>query len=284
MSESSHEHISQNKSRANANQHQGKGVSQLAPCGTYANATPNAKGTYTDKADVVAHNNINVPSRSISVMKEADDGGVPSVDPPGWNWLKGNFGSLKGQWVRFHIINGKLGGPGNSTANLVPTTVATNLHGNWRTMEDEAKTHCNVTKDWTYLDVSLVYDNAFPAGIPKSVAGEWGKWTGNAWASQKSSGTISQANPALQGNGGYVPGSSLTKDIIKNTYKVHADLVNSIFALLNGTYADQDTFEEAWVSMFENADEKTLANIQARIYVDEDDQVAGPYGVVVKTK
>ncbi|MFZ3018163.1 MAG: DUF4157 domain-containing protein [Gallionella sp.] len=260
-------------------------IIQRMPSGAYAGSVPGANGMQWDTKNTVSHNNATVPARSIAVMKEPPNGGTPSVNPSGWSWLQGKLGKLKGQWVRFHIINAKLGGPGNDTENLVPTTVASNLNAGWRSVEDEAKESASVTKTWTYLDVSLTYDNAFPAGIPKTISGDWGSWDGSKWVSKKASGTITQADPSGIANGGYLPGSQIPKGHLKN-YGAPDQLKNEIAVLIGASYTDQDAFESAWETQFEMTDEKhgqALFSFQGRCYVDEDDNLPGPYIVLVKT-
>lgn len=67
------------------------------------------------------------------------DGGAPSAYPVGWEYLQRKNGSLRGQWVRFHILNQNLGGPGNDPGNLIPTTHAMNHDVLWRDFEESCK-------------------------------------------------------------------------------------------------------------------------------------------------
>ena len=67
------------------------------------------------------------------------NGGEPSVCPVGWQYLQKTYGSLRGKWVRFHILNQKLGGPGDDCGNLIPTTHAMNHDELWRDFEEYCK-------------------------------------------------------------------------------------------------------------------------------------------------
>lgn len=49
---------------------------------------------------------------------EKDGTNSPSVNPPGWRWLSGN--GYSNFWVRMHLWNGRLGGPGDQIGNLTP--------------------------------------------------------------------------------------------------------------------------------------------------------------------
>lgn len=144
------------------------------------NPTMQPNGTYWDRQNMDGAWG-NVPGRITAIMKKPGNGGVPSVAPPGWDWLQKKVGRLKGKWVRFHIINQYLGGPGNQTWNLVPTTVAVNGAYN-REIEEDAKENAIDNNKWTYVDVQLVYNYNWPARIPSAVSAEWGSWNGNAWA------------------------------------------------------------------------------------------------------
>jgi hypothetical protein len=137
--------------------------------------TGNKSGIYWDRKEMETVNGKNVPSRLTAIMKNPQDGGRPSVSPPGWDWLQTKVEKLKGNWVRFHIINQKLGGPGNKTWNLVPTSVQVNNTFN-RRIEEPAKKSALTDKEWTYVDVELEYDDNWPAPIPKTIDAEWGSW------------------------------------------------------------------------------------------------------------
>ena len=193
---------------------------QRLPIGTYQNATPGGNGTHWDTSSTLTHagynnGNVTVPSRIIAVMRNPGNGGVPSVDPPGWGWLKTKFGRLKGQWVRFHIINALLGGPGNNTLNLVPTTHATNHNTGWRNLEDAAKYSASTQHKWTYVDVSLQYDNTFPAGVPNRIDANWGNWSSGGWVQQGTAGPLIQANPSLLAGGNYLPATQITMTMLR---------------------------------------------------------------------
>ncbi|WP_207217834.1 MULTISPECIES: DUF4157 domain-containing protein [Sorangium] len=253
------------------------GPIQRKPQGTYASATPTADGTHWDTKKTTAHNAATVPERVIAVMRNPSDGGTPSVDPPGWNWLKRKFGKLKGQWVRFHIINAKLGGPGNDRLNLVPTTQTLNLNAGWRGLEDAAK-HSASNGIWTYVDVHLTYDTTYPDGIPKTIKAERGEWSNNTWTSLGGTVTLQQADPNQAAGGDYLPATQITQGMLV-AWGVPPTLARTAKELIDKQYADQDAFDEAW----SEAELDEYSGAFNRMYVDEDDVAPGPYPVVVRT-
>jgi hypothetical protein len=65
----------------------------------------------------------------------------PSKSPPGWSWLNTNkltHGSGPPNYVRMHMLNGQIGGPGNDVENLTPGTASLNTHHE-KNFESEAK-------------------------------------------------------------------------------------------------------------------------------------------------
>lgn len=149
--------------------------------------TGQPEGIYWDRKEMVTVNGSNVPQHITAIMKDPPDGGRPSVSPPGWDWLRQRVPKIKGNWVRFHIINQYLGGPGDQTWNLVPTSVAVNNTFN-REIEEPAKESALTDDHWTYVDVELKYNLAWPAPIPSSIHGEWGDWDADAkqWVCRRS--------------------------------------------------------------------------------------------------
>lgn len=243
-----------------------------------------AKGTYWETDTTTTHKsdidgNATVPDKIIAVMKEPADGGEPSVNPPGWTWLKAKFGKLKGEWVRFHLINGKLGGRGNSARNLVPTTHALN-HGVWKTdIEKPAKKNAIDDKKWTYQQVDIEYNKEFPKGIPEKITGQWGNWktASNSWE-QKATKTIAQTNPN-DDVPDYITAASITKDIMKKEWGLKSAEVDAAHALINATYASEQEFDEAWA---EGGDSAKWFAAQGKLYIEEDEITGGPYSVFVK--
>lgn len=255
-------------------------VAQRVP----AKVPPNADGMKWDTFSSTDHNGAQVPEKIIGVMKSPDNGGTPSVDPPGWGWLKTKFGRLKGSWVRFHIINAELGGPGNDAENLVPTVTAVNLNGAWRRLEDDAKHSANVDDDWTYVEVDISYDDDYPAGIPADIDAEWGYHDGTQWAKVGNSVHLSQVNPDDDDNNNYLPAAQITlgwlqeKGLNRNQRAIMKQLIDA-------TYNSQQAFENA-VQTEEDQDETLCEGrwytVLGKLYVDEDDDIPGPYGVVVR--
>lgn len=268
---------------------QNKNTVQRVPTGTYGDATPNANGTYWDTADTVTHNHVIVPSASIAVMKRPVERGAPSVNPPGWQWLQNKFGRLKGDWVRFHIINAKLGGPGNRTSNLVPTKHALNHDGGWRRMEDAAKASATTDDDWTYLEVDINYDDDFPAGIPESIDAEWGYYNDDddEWVMVADDVHLEQLNPKDgNANNNYLPAAQVTQGNLRENFGLSLAQARKIKQLTGVTWNSQNEFDEAMDEALNdngNLNDNNWHYMHARLYVNEDDDIAGPYGVLVKT-
>jgi len=247
--------------------------------------TGKADGIYWEKSQQSNHNGEAVPGRLLAVMKSPNDGGKPSVDPPGWDWLKKKFGRLKGKWVRFHIINAQLGGPGNHTMNLVPTRHTVNHNANWRSLEENAKVNANMNDEWTYVDVSITYDGSYPAGIPSVIDAEWGKMKPDGKWVLGNHVRLDQGNPDDGEGFDYKTASEMTKSFFRDLglNKAQTDI---FYGLINNTYSDQEDFDDA-VETQEGTMAEELLNSKwydtlNRLYVDEDDDLDGPFPVVVK--
>lgn len=133
------------------------------------------KGAHSEKGGKAGH-------IERQVVSTGQDGGVPSVDPIGWPWLYKNVSKVKGNWVRFHMVNQYLGGPGHKTWNLVPTTNATNQDSDWRGLEEAAKGK-NRKGVPVFYDVEAYYtdSSAYPAGFPSRITGEYHYYSGGDW-------------------------------------------------------------------------------------------------------
>ena len=157
-----------------ANPIQQKMAAQLAP-----DQNPqNVKRIYTPNNDGTA-NTVEGQVKSLS------DGGVPTVSPVGWSDVYAGAQKVKGSWVRFHLLNQWLGGAGNNTANLVPTTVGINNNGTWKALEQEAQGIAGNGK-WVWWNVTVAHHAAsvqkkHGAGFPSSIRAEAKQWNGNAW-------------------------------------------------------------------------------------------------------
>lgn len=265
------------------------GTVQRIPTGDYGDDYPPGDGMYWDTFESEDHNGANVPSEVVGVMRNPDDGGVPSVDPPGWDWLKTKFGKLKGTWVRFHIINAELGGPGDDTDNLVPTLHALNHNGGWRTLEDNAKESATDEDDendskWTYVEVELGYDDEYPAGIPATIDARWGNEDDNGdWVQSGGNVHLAQNDPDDGDNNNYLPAAQITQGRLQE-FGCSLYEAQTLKGLIDAEYDDQDEFEEA-AAAAEN-DEAIGSDgwydALGRMYVDEDDDIDGPYGLVVR--
>lgn len=103
-----------------------------------------------------------------------------AANPVGWSVLRENLmqhdEKLKGQYVRFHLINQQLGGEGgaNGTYNLVPTTQQTNLSSQWRNFEEKAKTHFKKDR-WIYFKAHVDYHEGsnIEPGFPKKISAQY---------------------------------------------------------------------------------------------------------------
>lgn len=262
---------------------------QMKPKGTYANGIPAATGLFSDtheQSTSVVHNGR--PTRVIGVMKQPIGGGVPSVNPPGWAWLKNNFGKLKGQWVRFHIINQHLGGPGNNIGNLVPTTHNVNHAPAWRNVEEKAKKSANTDKNWTFLDVNITYDDNYPTGIPAKIKAAWGEWDNlnGVWSADKNpTGDITQPDPTANAVP-FLTGAQITQSILKDNLGVPNSQAPTVQAILQATYNSQSDFEAELVKYEKNymGDDSIFEWFPNQAYVDEEDDKVNfppPYRVVL---
>jgi len=245
--------------------------------------TTQADGTYFDR-DIDSTTRVeSVKEHVTAIMKNPDNGGVPSVSPPGWTWLRNKIGKLKGDWVRFHIINEHLGGLGNNTSNLVPTSVAVNNQFS-RDIEQDAKTNAITNNQWTYVDVSLTYDATWPAPIPKSINAEWGKWDGasSQWV-KKNDTPLNNPDITQLGTGySYMTGVN----------------INQLEARARGVPANQVRDFTNWLKTYtQNSDSDNIFQVNALsefgidaidwigdIWMDESDANAGEYVPVMKAK
>ncbi len=259
-----------------------RGVIQPLPSNNN-DPTGQKDGVYWDRQEMVKVNGSNVPQHITAIMKKPPDGGRPSVSPPGWAWLQEHVEKLKGNWVRFHIINQNLGGPGNQTWNLVPTSVGVNNTFN-REIEEPAKKSALTDDHWTYVDVELKYDLAWPAPIPASIYAEWGDWDAGAkqWVRQRA-----------------LPGPLQNTDITDLGGAVYRRGINIRMADMAARgipKEDQGGFKEWLLDYRQNGDDIRDFEEAAEakfgddvhngwldsIYLDEDDNRPGRYIPVVK--
>lgn len=225
-----------------------------------------------------------VPSQITAIMKQPPVGGVPSIAPPGWNWLQKKIGRLKGQWVRFHIINRLLGGPGNKSWNLVPTSVAVNnMFSNF--FEKDAKENAIDDKEWTYIDVNLQYDTNWPAPIPTGIDADWGERdaTNKRWVRKDS---ISLTNYDITNIGAgfaYLRGANITQGQLKKR-SVPSSYLKEFTDWLQDyttTNDDDDTLLDDAENEFPGEPTETWLD---QVWLDEDDIHPGNYVAVVKAK
>jgi hypothetical protein len=245
--------------------------------------TGNADGIYWDRQDMTNVNGQSVPSRLTAIMKNPPDGGRPSVSPPGWAWLQTKVQKLKGNWVRFHIINQKLGGRGDRKWNLVPTSVAVNNTFN-REIEEPAKGHALAKKKWTYVDVELEYDANWPAPIPTEINAEWGAWDDNQnkWVRKKAlpsaleNPNITALGDAVYHRGINIPIKAATRRKVPKKYQNH------FVDWLQDYSQDSDSYTKFWDEAEEEFGEDFDFGWLNAIYLDEDPNNPGWYIPVVK--
>ena len=246
--------------------------------------TGQADNTYWNRQDMKIIGSDSVPERITAIMKNPSNGGVPSVSPPGWDWLQKKIGRLKGSWVRFHIINQFLGGPGNATWNLVPTSVAVN-NAYSSLIEKYAKNSAITNNQWTYVDVSLTYDSTWPAPIPKSITAEWGKWDASqqTWKKQNStpSPLLNSDITTLDSGSAHLRGVNITQVQVgkRNVPKKHlSQFTNWLKSYRTGSDKDEDFLNDAEKQFGEDFSTEWLK----QVWLDEDDTTPNQYLPVVK--
>jgi hypothetical protein len=247
--------------------------------------TGHADGLYSDRNETAAVGGKTVPTRITAIMRNPGLGSVPSIAPPGWDWLESHVMRLKGNWVRFHIINRLLGGSGRDPLNLVPTSVAVN-NAFSRGVETDAKANAKppnpANAQWTYIDVVLTYDGGWPAPIPKRIEAEQGVWDAHngGWVA------LTQQHPALvnfditQLAGGpiYLRGDNITAKQIELRGAPTSQA--GAFARWLKTYSQAN---DADVRFAKNADAAGFdSDWLTQIWLDEDEAAPGNYTPVVK--
>ena len=100
---------------------------------------------------------------------------APSVNPTGWQWLNtNNLTHQKGppNYVRMHLLNGQLGGPGNDKENLAPGTASLNSH-HLKHFEDEAQGWLTQGGEIEKYTVEVTYNAASPNLITPAAQQAW---------------------------------------------------------------------------------------------------------------
>jgi hypothetical protein len=128
-------------------------------------------------------------------------GSQPTASPEGWSYLQANAQKIKGQWVRFHLINEQVGGPGNTEYNLVPTTHAINTGAQWGKFEDDLKYFYD-NNFWIWCKTVVTYDQSYPLGFPKGITGfaQYYDSSSRKWEKMKYSGTSLSLSPPNLGS------------------------------------------------------------------------------------
>lgn len=128
------------------------------------------------------------------------------TDPLGWAWVESNevrtaSGKLR-YWVRFHLLNAKLGGKGSRERHLVPTTKTANAQWDVNLERPMAAALKNVGATPVYYDVTVTYWTAGDAPesyvdatsgtnykpnitlFPRTIAGRWQRYQKGKWVPQ----------------------------------------------------------------------------------------------------
>lgn len=113
------------------------------------------------------------------VVSDDLNGGKPTANPVGWQWLVNNVRRVQGAWVQFHLINQWLGGPGDKAWNLVPTRVQTNNRSDWRRFEKAAKDSVRIDGDPVFCTVEAFYPGLQPDGFPSRIEATAEYWDDN---------------------------------------------------------------------------------------------------------
>lgn len=84
-----------------------------------------------------------------------------SASPLGWAWLNGklSFPGNPPNYVRMHLLNGQMGGPGDTTNNLAPGTASLNSH-HFKNFEDEAQSWLSQGGKIQNYVVNVAYNGA----------------------------------------------------------------------------------------------------------------------------
>ncbi|SES43591.1 protein of unknown function [Streptomyces sp. yr375] len=90
-------------------------------------------------------------------------GSTPSQDPPGYDYIRSL--KLTSQWIRFHLVNEKAGGPGTAN-NLVPAAQSDNQNyekGIEKDLKNDVTAAAATPGAYVYFGVQVHYNNAAPA-------------------------------------------------------------------------------------------------------------------------
>ncbi|QOJ24951.1 MAG: DUF4157 domain-containing protein [Gammaproteobacteria bacterium] len=101
-----------------------------APQGTKTQVWPEYSGNFSRNSNGTGGNLNRIGGLEAVIPRNNNIGSSPDADPLGWRWLYTMVPKVKGNWVRFHILNAGLGGDGKDTDLLIPTTHSDNT-GSW---------------------------------------------------------------------------------------------------------------------------------------------------------
>ncbi|OPY61823.1 MAG: hypothetical protein A4E56_01773 [Pelotomaculum sp. PtaU1.Bin065] len=132
----------------------------------------------------------------------------PSVDPEGWDELKGDSAYNTENLVRMHLWNGRLGGPGDKKWNLTPGESDFNLH-EMSPVETEMQSEVDEGNIVT-IDTTVTYGNMEEPlyYYPTHVNLSWASFDGENGDAQNE-GELDEDVPALEEEDGeWLPDSS----------------------------------------------------------------------------
>lgn len=90
-------------------------------------------------------------------------GSTPSADPPGYDYIRSL--NLTSQWIRFHLVNEKAGGPGTAN-NLVPAAQSDNQNyekGIEKDLKNDVTAASATPGAYVYFGVQVHYNHPAPA-------------------------------------------------------------------------------------------------------------------------
>src|SRR5581483_2652946 len=187
----------------------------------------------------------------------AYQGSPPSVDPLGWDYAnhvalqKPNkpFKPHRG-WVRFHLLNEELGGPGNTVLNLVPTLGIYNTGKLWRDFEEAAKYYAD--NYFVAFEVQVAYhanvvsnpqqlgDNQLQF-FPQTISGEFQYYKNGGWrSSNKSTVTLNIPAPSVTPGFVEVPMTDCSEQTLTGTFSINSWLAKRIVENQNYIYTSRN--------------------------------------------
>ncbi|MBV9281364.1 MAG: DUF4157 domain-containing protein [Chloroflexi bacterium] len=95
--------------------------------------------------------------------------GVPTVHILGWDWVS-QVRISDHEWVRFHILNHNIGGPGDEETNLIPTRQSDNKSGAWSAFQGVAINLC-ARRVPVHFEATIAYYAQHVGQVPQNQPG-----------------------------------------------------------------------------------------------------------------